>query len=130
MRLALDSYASCLDVFKTALYPSCNSSSNLVGGLPANNVFVKSTPISQWADVEVKQAQNVVTMSINHTPILSYANTNSACTTASFTLESSSLVNGTYAMDVTASLTQLGPGSFQVTCPQNGPAEFYRIKHN
>ena len=83
VRLAEDSYASYLNVYKTALYTSCNSSSNLVGGLPANNVYVIPTPIGQWADVEIKQVQNVVTMSINHTPIFSYANTNSAYTTVS-----------------------------------------------
>jgi hypothetical protein len=82
-RLATDSYASYLNEFKTALFTSCNNSSNLVGGLPANNAFAIPTPIGQWADVEIKQVQNVVTMSINKTPIFTYANTNSAFTTLS-----------------------------------------------
>jgi len=80
VRQGTDSYASYLNVFKTALYTSSNNSSNLVGGLPANNVLVIPTPVGQWADVEIKQVQNVVTMSINHTPIFSYANTNSYTT--------------------------------------------------
>ncbi len=51
-------------------------------------------------------------------------------TTASFALQSSSTVNGTYAdVNPAASFTQLGTGAFQVTYPQNGSARFYRIRY-
>ena len=71
------SYASYVDVYKTVLYTSVNTSTNLVGGLPANaSPFVLANG-GQWADVEIKTVNNLVTMSINHTPIFSYNNTNS-----------------------------------------------------
>ncbi|HEX3800598.1 MAG TPA: hypothetical protein VH413_18035 [Verrucomicrobiae bacterium] len=43
-------------------------------GLPVS--ANKVGPANAWADVEVKQINNVITMSINKTPIFSYANTN------------------------------------------------------
>lgn len=53
-----------LDVFK--------SPPNSVAGVPSNNTGL-GTPI--WADVEVSQIGNVVTLRVNNTPILSYDNT-------------------------------------------------------
>jgi hypothetical protein len=48
-------------------------------------------------------------------------------TTASFTLQSASTVNGTYG-NVSSSITQLSPGSFRSVSSVNGSAQFYRIK--
>lgn len=46
-----------------------------VSGVPANRLA--TGPANAWADVEIKQVNNLVTMSINKTLILSYVNTNS-----------------------------------------------------
>jgi hypothetical protein len=184
---------SFVNQFKTNCFSCVNSTTNLSGGLPANgSPLISSLPLGNWADVEIINSNNVVTMDVNKTVLFSYVNTNSVFqqgflmlgyeepngeaagteaaayfsnlqvvslppptvlsitgitisganvvitftstgasdTTASFTLESSSVVNGTYAIDTTATYTQLGPGAFQVTYPKNGPSEFYRIKHN
>ena len=43
-------------------------------GVPANGSSVTDDD-STWADVEIKQQHNVVTLSINHTPIFAYTNT-------------------------------------------------------
>ncbi|HEY5911943.1 MAG TPA: Calx-beta domain-containing protein [Verrucomicrobiae bacterium] len=51
------------DVFK--------SPPNSVAGVPSNDAS-RGTPI--WADVEVSQIGNVVTLRVNNTPILSYSN--------------------------------------------------------
>ena len=51
-------------------------------------------------------------------------------TTASFALQAAGTVNSQYADVVpAASFAQLVNGAFQVTCPQNGAVQFYRIRH-
>jgi hypothetical protein len=71
----------------TALTPGVNASSlanvfksppwtpGAGGGGAAANVFGSSSPI--WADVEVRQVNNVITWSINHTLIFAYTNATS-----------------------------------------------------
>ena len=60
-------------VFKHAVFTAPGSVS---GGTPANNSPFSTTPAdNSWADVEVKQVNNVVTMSIDKTLIFTYANT-------------------------------------------------------
>jgi hypothetical protein len=54
------------DVFK--------SPPNSVAGVPGNNALL-GTPI--WADVEVSQIGNIITLRINNTPIFSYSNATS-----------------------------------------------------
>jgi hypothetical protein len=172
------------DVFSTNIFtggvefgPGLVSNGSVVNGLTANN----------WADVEIKQLENIVTLSINKTPVFVYTNTTSftsgtlmlgyddpfssvgtldACvyysnlrvvslaspiisqiavnkanstavinfttvdgdaTTASFTLQSASVVTGPYANTAAASITQLSAGAFQAVVPQSGSAQFYRI---
>jgi hypothetical protein len=46
---------------------------------------------------------------------------------SSFTLTSSSTVNGTYA-DVASTITQISPGQFRSVRAVSGPVQFYRIK--
>ena len=46
-------------------------------GLAANNSPVNSYDNSTWSDVEIKQINKVVTMSINKTPVFVYTNTTS-----------------------------------------------------
>jgi hypothetical protein len=77
LRPATTTYAPFVDVYKTVLYTSVNTSSNLVGGLPANASLAVLPSGGDWADVEVKTVNNLVTLSINHTPIFTYQNTNS-----------------------------------------------------
>ncbi len=61
------------NVFKHAVFTAPGGTS---GGTPANNSPVSATPADEaWADVEVKQINNIVTMSVNKTPIFSYVNT-------------------------------------------------------
>ncbi|MFN7138671.1 MAG: Calx-beta domain-containing protein, partial [Limisphaerales bacterium] len=47
---------------------------------------------------------------------------------ASFKLQRSATVNGTYADDNAANITSQGSGSFKATIPVNGSMQFYRIK--
>ena len=47
--------------------------------------------------------------------------------TASFTLQGASAVNGTYA-DASSTMSQLGPGSFWAVLARSGSAQFYRIR--
>lgn len=68
------------NVFKNpTVYTAHNPNSPSASGVPANlSTYLASSILqdSDWADVEIKQVQNVVTMSINHTPIFTYSNTN------------------------------------------------------
>ncbi len=48
---------------------------NQTPGVPANNTPGLGYDASTWADVEIKQQDGVVTMSINRTPIFTYTNT-------------------------------------------------------
>jgi hypothetical protein len=50
-------------------------------------------------------------------------------TVASFALQNSGTVNGTYA-DVAATITQTGPGAFRATIAVGVSPQFYRIRHN
>ena len=72
---AIGTYAN---VFKDPdVFTSVGSTSNAVSGLPANaSPFVKPTLVGNWADVEIKNSNNVVTLSINKQQIFSLANTN------------------------------------------------------
>jgi hypothetical protein len=67
--------ASMPNVFKRAVFsapPGAN------GGTPANNSPFSAVPAdNSWSDVEIKQVNKVVTMSINKTPIFVYTNTTS-----------------------------------------------------
>ncbi len=187
------SWASFTNVFKPNLFTTLNGATNsYIGGLPANgSPAIVTTNPGNWADVEIRQVNNLVTLSINKTPILTYQNTNSLFqsgvpmlgyedpfdstgnldagvyfsnlqvvrlvgvdsltitsaalsggnmvltftstdgtdTPASFAVQSSSVVNGTYA-DVTpaAGISQNG-AVFTAVVPQNGPVQFYRIRH-
>lgn len=47
---------------------------------------------------------------------------------ASFKLQSASVVNGPYADDGSATITQTGTGTFRATISATGAAQFYRIK--
>jgi len=66
--------ASFTSVFKHNLF---TAPGGLTGGTPANNSPESATPAdSTWADVEIKQVDNTVTMSIDKTTIFTYGNTN------------------------------------------------------
>jgi hypothetical protein len=61
------------NVFKRAVF---TAPGGLTGGTPANNSPVSATPQdNNWSDVEIKQVNNVITMSIDKTPIFVYTNT-------------------------------------------------------
>ncbi|MEP6662580.1 MAG: Calx-beta domain-containing protein [Verrucomicrobiota bacterium] len=47
---------------------------------------------------------------------------------SAFTVVSSATVNGTFVTDGTASVSQIGSGSFRATVPLNGNIRFFRIK--
>jgi hypothetical protein len=47
---------------------------------------------------------------------------------ASFKVQSSATVNGTYA-DTTATIVQLTPGTYRATVTKSGSAQFYRVRH-
>ncbi|MGH7952901.1 MAG: hypothetical protein ACREFE_13430, partial [Limisphaerales bacterium] len=61
------------NVFKHVIF---TAPGGISGGTPANNSPVSALPAdNSWADVEIKQMNNVVTMSIDKTPIFVYTNT-------------------------------------------------------
>ena len=62
--------------------------------------------------------------------VITFTTTDGNDTTSSFALQAASTINGQYT-DVTSapSFTQLSNGAFQVTYPQNGSVQFYRIRH-
>jgi hypothetical protein len=65
--------ASMPAVFKHSVFSAPGGSS---GGTPANNSPVSANPAdNSWADVEIKQINNLVTMSIDKTAIFVYTNT-------------------------------------------------------
>lgn len=69
-------WTSFQNAFKNpAIFTTVNSASNGVPGMPANaSSLLGLTTTGNWADVEVKQVNNVVTLSINKTPIFVYNN--------------------------------------------------------
>ena len=76
---ALFGSTSFANVFKDPeTFTTVGVTTNAVSGLPANASWaVVPTNNANWADVEIKQINNVVTLSINKTEIFSYVNTNS-----------------------------------------------------
>jgi hypothetical protein len=190
LQLGSSAFASFEGVFKSPQVYSVCLSGTLTpqNGQPANNLGAATT---NWSDVEIKQFNKVVTLSINKSPIFVLNNTNfpgnlftngtlmlgyndpfasvgtggavyfsnlrvvslagptitglalsggnvlirftspdGDDTTASFALQSSATVNGTYTdVSPAATFTQLVNGTFQATTPQTGSIEFYRIRH-
>ncbi len=68
--LAQSSAATFGNMFKTNIFTSTGSPGVAGNGSPDNGA-----PISSWADVELKQYNNVVTLSIDKTHVLVYTNT-------------------------------------------------------
>jgi hypothetical protein len=58
------------DVFPTNVFTTVGGP-----GIPANGSILNGNTANNWADVEIKQLNNVVTLSIDKTPILAYTNT-------------------------------------------------------
>jgi hypothetical protein len=172
--------------FKTNVYTQQGPSG--LGGLPANASVENGANVNSWADVELKQIHDVVTLSIDKTTISSSANTNhfksgmimlgyndpfdgaggedgavyfsnlrvvqlgppvitqiakqgntvvinftsvdGEATASSFALQSAAQVKGAFAVDATATVTQLGTEAFQAVVPANGPMRYYRIVQN
>ena len=70
-QLAVDN--AMTGVFKHAVFTAAGA---LSGGTPANNSTYASAPNdTNWCDVEIKQINGVVTMSIDKTPLFVYTNT-------------------------------------------------------
>lgn len=77
-RLATKTQASFTDNFKENPGPFTALDStglNQIPGVPANEYTGAFFDNSTWADVEIKQQDGIVTLSINHTQIFSYTNT-------------------------------------------------------
>ncbi|HVM49458.1 MAG TPA: hypothetical protein VMU04_15625, partial [Candidatus Acidoferrum sp.] len=76
---ALFGSTSFPNVFKDPqIFTTVGITTNPISGLPANASWaVVPTNNANWADVEIKQIKNTVTLSINKTVIFQYANTNS-----------------------------------------------------
>jgi hypothetical protein len=191
-RVATKSQTSFTQVFKENPGPftASDASALQTPGVPANNSPGLGYDASTWCDVEIKQTNNVVTLSINRTPVFVFTNTTvwksgylmlgyadpfgsvgspdagvyyanlqvvqlgptvvtinsisfsgpnvvvkfttnlGSDTAASFSLTSSSSVNGTYN-PLVSTITSLGSNQFQATTPYLGDAQqFYRIVHN
>ncbi len=72
-QLAAGAATTYRNVFKGEVFTAPGSFS---GGTPANNSPFSTSPAdNSWADVEIKQVNNTVTLSIDKTPIFSYKNT-------------------------------------------------------
>jgi hypothetical protein len=81
---ALFGATSFANVFKSPEdFSAVGATTNSAAGVPANASYAVITPSltgttnANWADVEIKQINNNVTLSINKTVIFAYANTNS-----------------------------------------------------
>jgi hypothetical protein len=77
IRLGTRAVTSFADAFKNTPGPFTSVDDTTTGftsGIPANGAPV-AFDASTWSDVEIKQVDGVITMSINHTPIFSYTNT-------------------------------------------------------
>lgn len=75
--LATKTASSFTQVFKENPGPFTSIDSTgvtLSPGLPANTTPALGYDASTWSDVEIRQTNNVVTLSINHTPIFVYTN--------------------------------------------------------
>lgn len=180
-------WTSFTNAFKDPeVFTTVGVTTNAVSGIPANaSPAVVSTNNANWADVEMKQVKNVVTLSINKTVIFTYVNTNSLFQQGSimlgyedpydsggnvdgavyysnlqvvqlatlniisislsgpnvviqftgpdgsFALQSCGVVNGTYTdVSPAATFTQDSVTDvFQTVYPQNGAAQYYRIRY-
>jgi hypothetical protein len=69
-QLAAKTRSSFTDTFKTNVFTSSGGP-----GLAANGSILFGYTANNWADVEIKQLNNVVTMSIDKTPVHVYTNT-------------------------------------------------------
>jgi len=76
-RLATKTQTSFAQSFKENPGPftALDAAANMTAGVPANSTPALGYDASTWADVEIKQQDGVVTLSINHTAIFSYTNT-------------------------------------------------------
>jgi hypothetical protein len=64
------------NVYKSPIpFTSLDDALNQSGGVPANGPPFLGYDASTWSDVEIKQINGVVTLSINHTPLFTYTNT-------------------------------------------------------
>ena len=76
-RLATKAQTSFAQAFKNNPGPfTCfDGAGGQTAGMPANASPALGYDASTWSDVEIKQQNNIVTMSINHTTIFTYTNT-------------------------------------------------------
>ncbi len=74
-QLGSQSWTTFANAFKVpAVYTTVEGNN---GGVPANGTPLNGHDASTWSDVEIKQVRNVVTLSIDKTPIFVYTNTTS-----------------------------------------------------
>ncbi len=71
-QLAVQTWPTFANVYKTNVFTEVEGSNS---GVPANGSPVNGANTGNWADVEIKQTHNIVTMSIDKTPIFTYTNT-------------------------------------------------------
>ena len=191
-QLATASAGTYQTVFKGNLF---TATGGLSGGTPANNSPVSASPKDNtWSDVEIRQTNGVITLSIDATPIftntaplfasgylmlgydcpiqgaykqyigtpdaaayfsnlrvvgldvgptitnikldpgnvvITFTGPNSDDTPANFVLQSSSTINGTFTDVIpAATVVSLGSGSYQITYPESGSAQFYQIRRH
>ena len=76
-KIATQSQSSYAQVFKDnpGAFTCLDGFGNQTAGVPANGTPAWGYDASTWSDVEIKQLDGVVTMSINHTAIFVYTNT-------------------------------------------------------
>lgn len=72
-QLAAKFWTAFGNVFKVpAVYTTVEGSN---GGVPANAAPLNGGDASNWSDVEIRQVKNLVTLSINKSPVFAYTNT-------------------------------------------------------
>ena len=75
-RIAAGVAPNYTNVFKAPMpFTSLDDTLKQSGGVPANGPTSLGYDASTWSDVEIKQINNIVTLSINRTPIFTYTNT-------------------------------------------------------
>jgi hypothetical protein len=79
VQLGTTNAGSYQNVFKHSIFTAPGAIGGIGGGTPANNSPVSGNPMdTNWSDVEIKQVNNLVTLSIDKSVIFTYLNTNVA----------------------------------------------------
>jgi len=96
-------------------------------GSPEAGAYYANLQVVQLSPTVIKISSIAIT---GGNDVITFTTTDAADTTSTFTLQSSSTVNGPFtAVNPAATITSLGQNKFQATTPDTGGTLFYRIQH-